>query len=289
MLQSEDQQSRRGGDGVTVLRSTDAFAEADSAQVATRNFKTFRRRLSYCGLFVHVRSFGTGTATTALWVDQDLAQAGSDEIASGSPARRVERGAGGARNGDPTPWRKTWVSRPRRFQMEQIRLHGAAKATIRSPASRSIQPRSVVTATTNAVAVQALSIAAFVMPLICLLLRHRCDKRFFRRGRTANLFNSGSQVQSLLGDKASRTPPSVPPHRHSPWLLPGSFCALLPVSLLATQSCIIHHHLHSHTAKGPYHTHSHAQLPAALTSNSNVMFPIHATRCVCFHRHFSRS
>ena len=41
--------------------------------------------------FVHVRSFSTtGTATTALWVNRDLAQIASDEIASVLLLRRVE-------------------------------------------------------------------------------------------------------------------------------------------------------------------------------------------------------
>ncbi|GAX28897.1 hypothetical protein FisN_20Lh204 [Fistulifera solaris] len=77
--------------GLLVLHSTDLFAKNILPQYFnTRNFKTFRRQLNYYG-FVHVRSFSTtGTATTALWVNRDLAQIASDEISSVLLLRRVE-------------------------------------------------------------------------------------------------------------------------------------------------------------------------------------------------------
>eukprot|EP00934_Nitzschia_sp_Nitz4_P006111 Nitzschia sp. Nitz4//scaffold13_size275219//186704//188167//NITZ4_000892-RA/size275219-snap-gene-0.57-mRNA-1//-1//CDS//3329536068//6101//frame0 len=77
--------------GLLVLHSTDKFA----AQVLpkyfnTKNFKTFRRQLNYYG-FVHVRSFSaTGSMTTALWVNRDLAQTGTDDISSVLQLKRVE-------------------------------------------------------------------------------------------------------------------------------------------------------------------------------------------------------
>lgn len=92
MLQSEKDSGivewRRG---LLVLHSTDAFAKQILPKYFnTRNFKTFRRQLNYYG-FVHVRSFSTtGTATTALWVNRDLAQTGSDDISSVLQLRRVE-------------------------------------------------------------------------------------------------------------------------------------------------------------------------------------------------------
>jgi len=60
--------------GLLVLHSTDAFAKTILPKYFnTRNFKTFRRQLNYYG-FVHVRSFSaTGSTTTALWVNQELA------------------------------------------------------------------------------------------------------------------------------------------------------------------------------------------------------------------------
>jgi hypothetical protein len=92
MLQSEKASGivewRRG---LLVLHSTDAFAKQILPKYFnTRNFKTFRRQLNYYG-FVHVRSFSTtGTATTALWVNRELAQTGSDDISSVLLLRRVE-------------------------------------------------------------------------------------------------------------------------------------------------------------------------------------------------------
>jgi len=92
MLQSEKDSGivewRRG---LLVLHSTDAFAKQILPKYFnTRNFKTFRRQLNYYG-FVHVRSFSTtGTATTALWVNRELAQSGSDDISSVLLLRRVE-------------------------------------------------------------------------------------------------------------------------------------------------------------------------------------------------------
>lgn len=56
----------------------------------TRNFKTFRRQLNYYG-FLHVRSFSaSGSATTALWVNQALADHGNDSISSVLKLKRVE-------------------------------------------------------------------------------------------------------------------------------------------------------------------------------------------------------
>jgi hypothetical protein len=92
MLQSEQKSGivewRRG---LLVLHSTDAFAKTFLPQYFnTRNFKTFRRQLNYYG-FVHVRSFSTtGSTTTALWVNRDLAQHGTADISSVLMLKRVE-------------------------------------------------------------------------------------------------------------------------------------------------------------------------------------------------------
>ena len=77
--------------GLLVLHSTDAFAKTLLPKYFnTRNFKTFRRQLNYYG-FVHVRSFSTtGASTTALWVNRELAQSGTDDIGSVLLLRRVE-------------------------------------------------------------------------------------------------------------------------------------------------------------------------------------------------------
>jgi hypothetical protein len=109
--------------GLLVLHSTDAFAKTILPKYFnTRNFKTFRRQVSQSSLwhwktinsvqqynitytcsrfhsclqlnyygFVHVRSFSTtGSTTTALWVNRDLAQRGTDEISSVLMLKRVE-------------------------------------------------------------------------------------------------------------------------------------------------------------------------------------------------------
>lgn len=94
MLQAEQNSSsgivewRRG---LLVLHSTDAFAKTIlPLYFNTRNFKTFRRQLNYYG-FVHVRSFSTtGSTTTALWVNRDLAQRGTADISSVLMLKRVE-------------------------------------------------------------------------------------------------------------------------------------------------------------------------------------------------------
>lgn len=77
--------------GLLVLHSTDAFTKKFLPKYfGTKNFKTFRRQLNYYG-FVHVRSFSaTGSTTTALWVNQDLAKRGTDSIASVLMLKRVE-------------------------------------------------------------------------------------------------------------------------------------------------------------------------------------------------------
>lgn len=77
--------------GLLVLHSTDDFAKMILPKYFnTRNFKTFRRQLNYYG-FVHVRSFSTtGSTTTALWVNRDLAKRGSEDISSVLMLKRVE-------------------------------------------------------------------------------------------------------------------------------------------------------------------------------------------------------
>jgi hypothetical protein len=92
MLQSEkDTGVVEWRKGLLVLHSTNTFAKQILPKYFnTRNFKTFRRQLNYYG-FVHVRSFSTtGSTTTALWVNQDLAKKGSDDIASVLMLKRVE-------------------------------------------------------------------------------------------------------------------------------------------------------------------------------------------------------
>ena len=120
--------------GLLVLHSTDAFAkEILPKYFNTKNFKTFRRQLNYYG-FVHVRSFSTtGQATTALWVNQDLAKrsgAASGKISSVLLLKRV----------DPCPEAKTAEGRrvrkeeaahtvecdigidPKNIQMDQLKF-----------------------------------------------------------------------------------------------------------------------------------------------------------------------
>jgi hypothetical protein len=77
--------------GLLILHSTDDFANTVLPKYFnTRNFKTFRRQLNYYG-FVHLRSFvAAESKTTALWVNQELADHGSDAIASVLMLRRVE-------------------------------------------------------------------------------------------------------------------------------------------------------------------------------------------------------
>jgi len=77
--------------GLLVLHSTDTFTKKVLPKYFnTKNFKTFRRQLNYYG-FVHVRSFSTtGSSTTALWVNQDLARRGTSSISSVLMLKRVE-------------------------------------------------------------------------------------------------------------------------------------------------------------------------------------------------------
>lgn len=77
--------------GLLVLHSTAAFAKNILPRYFnTRNFKTFRRQLNYYG-FVHVRSFSTtGSTTTALWVNQALAESANADIESVLLLKRVE-------------------------------------------------------------------------------------------------------------------------------------------------------------------------------------------------------
>lgn len=78
--------------GLLVLHSTDAFSKQLLPRwFKTKNFKTFRRQLNYYG-FVHVRSFSTtGSTTTALWVNRELAQSvGSDDVNTVLLLKRVE-------------------------------------------------------------------------------------------------------------------------------------------------------------------------------------------------------
>jgi HSF-type DNA-binding len=69
--------------GLLVLYSTTAFTKQILPKYFnTKNFKTFRRQLNYYG-FVHVRSFSaTGSSTTALWINQDLAREEANEDVS---------------------------------------------------------------------------------------------------------------------------------------------------------------------------------------------------------------
>lgn len=92
MLQSEqDSGIVEWRKGLLVLHSTDTFTKKVLPKYFnTKNFKTFRRQLNYYG-FVHVRSFSTtGSTTTALWVNQDLAKRGSSNISSVLMLKRVE-------------------------------------------------------------------------------------------------------------------------------------------------------------------------------------------------------
>ena len=92
MLQSEkDSGIVEWRKGLLVLHSTDAFSKKVLPKYFnTKNFKTFRRQLNYYG-FVHVRSFSaTGSTTTALWVNQDLAKRGTKCISSVLMLKRVD-------------------------------------------------------------------------------------------------------------------------------------------------------------------------------------------------------
>ena len=77
--------------GLLILHSVDDFTNVMLPRYFnTRNFKTFRRQLNYYG-FVHLRSFVVADSkTTALWVNQELADHGSDAISSVLMLRRVE-------------------------------------------------------------------------------------------------------------------------------------------------------------------------------------------------------
>ena len=77
--------------GLLILHSVDDFTNVMLPKYFnTRNFKTFRRQLNYYG-FVHLRSFVVADSkTTALWVNQELADHGSDAISSVLMLRRAE-------------------------------------------------------------------------------------------------------------------------------------------------------------------------------------------------------
>ena len=78
--------------GLLVLHSTSDFAETILPKYFnTKNFKTFRRQLNYYG-FTHVRSFSaTGSHTTALWLNQELANSpDSDSISSVLRIKRID-------------------------------------------------------------------------------------------------------------------------------------------------------------------------------------------------------
>lgn len=77
--------------GLLILHSIDDFTNIVLPKYFnTSNFKTFRRQLNYYG-FVHLRSFvAAESKTTALWVNQELADHGSDAVSSVLMLRRVE-------------------------------------------------------------------------------------------------------------------------------------------------------------------------------------------------------
>jgi hypothetical protein len=78
--------------GLLVLHSTSDFAATTLPKYFnTKNFKTFRRQLNYYG-FTHVRSFSaTGSHTTALWLNQELANSpDSDSISSVLRIKRID-------------------------------------------------------------------------------------------------------------------------------------------------------------------------------------------------------
>lgn len=142
--------------GLLVLHSTDAFAKTILPKYFnTRNFKTFRRQLNYYG-FVHVRSFSTtGSTTTALWVNRDLAKHGSAEISSVLMLKRVEP-CESAKTAEGRRVRKELAIftveedigvSPKSLQMEQIRslaLRAGVDDIIHDP---SLLPRPVQSAT----------------------------------------------------------------------------------------------------------------------------------------------
>lgn len=137
MLQSEEDSGIvEWRKGLLVLHSTDAFTKKVLPKYFnTKNFKTFRRQLNYYG-FVHTRSFSsTGSTTTALWVNQDLAKRGSKDISSVLMLKRVEP-CEAAKTAEGRRVRKEEAARTvedigistRALQMEQIRQL-AIKAT----------------------------------------------------------------------------------------------------------------------------------------------------------------
>ena len=137
MLQSEETSGIvEWRKGLLVLHSTDAFTKKILPKYFnTKNFKTFRRQLNYYG-FVHTRSFSTtGSTTTALWVNQDLAKRGSNSVSSVLMLKRVEP-CEAAKTAEGRRVRKEEAAKTvedigintRALQMEQIRQL-AIKAT----------------------------------------------------------------------------------------------------------------------------------------------------------------